>query len=73
MVGYQDISVLLAIARAGMGQHATGAGVLMMIGQLEDRAWGVGSVTNAGQTYACGSGILHMHGERGRGGKLNSA
>lgn len=62
MVGYQDISVLLAISRAGMGQHATAAGVLMMIGQLEDRAWAVGGVFNAGQTYSCGSGILQMHG-----------
>ena len=45
-----------------MGQYAVGAGVYIMVGELENRAWGVGSVFNAGQAYACGGGILQMHG-----------
>lgn len=61
-VGYQDSSVFLNVHRAGMGQYAVGAGVYIMVGELENRAWGVGSVFNAGQAYACGGGILQMHG-----------
>lgn len=37
MVGYADISILLAICRAGFGQHAVGGGVLMLIGHMEVR------------------------------------
>lgn len=37
LVGFADISILLAICRAGFGQHAVGGGVMMLIGHLEVR------------------------------------
>lgn len=37
MVGFQDISIVLVICRAGFGQQAVGGGVLMLIGHLEVR------------------------------------
>jgi hypothetical protein len=45
-----------------MNGHNTGSGVYIMVGELENRVWGVGAVFNAGQAYACGSGIMQMNG-----------
>jgi len=39
-----------------------GAGGLIHVGYSQFRAWGVASVNVAGNTHACGAGLLHTHG-----------
>lgn len=34
---------------------------MIHVGLLENRAWGVGAVFGAGQTYAVPTGIVQMH------------
>ena len=48
------------------------AGVFIVIGQVEQRVWGVGSVFNAGQGYACGSGILKNIGGEGVNAQMST-
>jgi len=48
------------------------AGVFIVIGQVEQRAWGVRSVFNAGQGCACGSGILKFTGGEGVNAQMST-
>ena len=61
-VGMDNMGAMMALIRAGMGQFATGGGVLVHIGHKHVRTWGLGAVFNAGQTHAVGGGIYHMLG-----------
>jgi hypothetical protein len=67
-VGMDNIGAFMALIRCGMGQFTTGAGVLVHVGHIHVRAWGVASVFNAGQTHAVGGGIYHKV-----GGIINTA
>lgn len=62
-VGVASVGGFTAIMRSGFGQWGAGAGAILHIGHLQPRAWGVATVFNAGQTHACGAGLLHKHGE----------
>lgn len=62
-VGVASVGAFAAIMRSGFGQWGVGAGALLHIGHLQPRAWGVAAVFNAGQTHACGAGLLHKHRE----------
>jgi len=49
-IGQSQLAAFFALIRAGFGQFAVGAGVLVHVGHIHIRAWGVASVFNAGQT-----------------------
>ena len=61
-VGHQIQNTFVGLARGGMGMQSVGAGVYVLIAELENRAWAVASIFGAGQVYAVGSGILDKTG-----------
>jgi len=49
-VGYQNIGTQMCLLRSGFATQAVGTGILIHIGHIHVRAWGVAGVFNAGQT-----------------------
>lgn len=68
-VGHQQQTAFVCLVRAGYGMTAMGAGVFVLIAELENRAWGVASIFGAGQVYSNGAGVMDKTG----GEVVNSA
>lgn len=47
--GYQNIGAFLLLLRSGFATHAVGGGVLIHVGHIHVRVWGIAAVFNAGQ------------------------
>ena len=61
-VGIDQIGAFLSLLRASFGQFSVGAGVLVHVGHIHTRAWGVAAVFSAGQTHSVGAGVFHKTG-----------